>query len=73
MNVVRPPIVGGVTSPVVMAIDSPDVGHTPSPQVANESVNETPRTPRGQTFSTATDEESVSEWEIERQKVKQIY
>lgn len=63
------PPAAGVASPVVMAIDSPDVGHTPSPQVGGDSVNNTPRTPRGQTVSTATDEESISEWEIEKQRV----
>ena len=57
-------------SPVVVQIDSPDVGQTPSPQVVVDSVNNTPRTPRGQTLSTATDDESVSEWEVERIKVE---
>ncbi|XP_060576522.1 trichohyalin-like isoform X26 [Ruditapes philippinarum] len=43
----------------------------PSPVVVGiDSVENTPRTPRGQS-SAATDDESVSEWEVERQKEKE--
>ena len=48
----------------------PPQQHQETPRVA-----ETPRggeTPRGQTTSTMSEEESVSEWEIERQKVNLI-
>jgi electron transfer flavoprotein alpha/beta subunit len=44
----------------------------PSPVVVGiDSVENTPRTPRGHS-SAATDDESVSEWEVERQKVSNI-
>ena len=63
-----PPVIGVEnSSPVVKAFDSPMVGlasadNTPRGASANN-------TPRGGTASNVTDEESVSEWEIERQKV----
>ncbi|XP_053377112.1 ankyrin repeat domain-containing protein 26-like isoform X23 [Mercenaria mercenaria] len=53
----------GEESPVVVDVSSPVV-------IGIDSVDNTPRTPRGQS-SVATDDESVSEWEIERQKEKE--
>ncbi|WAR26819.1 ANR26-like protein, partial [Mya arenaria] len=60
-----PPVMGApISSPVVKAFDSPVVGM--------ESLDNTPRTPRdGGTTSNVTDDESISEWEIERQKERE--